>query len=336
MVKLIGTPIGNLSDITFRAKRELEEAEVILAEDTRVAQRLLQLLQIPTNSKKIYNCNRFVVFKTLQKLGVRFLNSHRVVFISDAGMPGISDPGAEIVQFCRRNQVDYEVVPGVSAVVTAFSASGFEGGFWFVGFLPSKGIERQRKLEEVLNSSTPVVLFEAPHRLEKLLFQLAQLEPERELFLGKELTKKFETYLFGKAEELVEVVGKSGKEKNGIGKIKSFSKSIKKENSKLGNGQDGENRNGKTEEDGNGKESGKGDGSFITLKGEWVVVISGKSRRGKGKDKFQREKGGEGLFLTYREIELLPLPPRVKAKLLSKISGISPKEIYQKLISDKT
>ena len=132
-----------------------------------------------------------------------------VVYLSDAGMPAISDPGALLVQYAQLHNISYTVLPGPSAAITAYAASGMsETKFCFFGFLPHKGEERQKALQNVLEQESNVILYEAPHRLLKLLQGIAAIDPERELFLAKELTKKYERYYWGKAQELLEQLQK--------------------------------------------------------------------------------------------------------------------------------
>ena len=137
------------------------------------------------------------------------LESLNVVYVSDAGMPVISDPGQILVAYCQEQRLPYDVLPGASAVVTAYAASGFEEGrFLFFGFLPHKGSERSQALNEALNTGYNTILYESPHRLMKLLEEISAVDPERMLFLGKELTKKFQTYYRKSAKELLDLLEK--------------------------------------------------------------------------------------------------------------------------------
>ncbi len=207
MLTLVPTPIGNLGDITFRALEALKDADVILCEDTRVAKRLLRLLeekfQLSFTSKKFISFYEHNQHNFLVQIDPNFFEQ-RVVYISDAGMPGISDPGAELIRYAKEHRIAYSVLPGPTAFVTAYVASGFGGRFLFWGFLPHKGAQRERELQTILESAFDVVLYEAPHRLERLLEEIALKEPQRELFLAKELTKLHERYFFGIASDLLE------------------------------------------------------------------------------------------------------------------------------------
>ncbi len=208
MLTFIPTPIGNPQDITLRAMKLFEKAELFLCEDTRHTKRLLRLLE--ERFGMVYPNADFISFNEhngearLQEFGA-VLKEKEVVYVSDAGMPVISDPGQILVAYCQQQHIGYDVLPGASAVTTAYAASGFEEGkFLFFGFLPHKGKERNAALSEALNNGYNTVLYEAPHRLEKFLKEVALLDPQRELFLAKEISKKFQTYFRGTAKELEE------------------------------------------------------------------------------------------------------------------------------------
>ena len=197
MLILLPTPLGNLEDITFRALNALKSAEVILCEDTRVAKRLLTLLgkkfHIEFENKRFYALHEHNQRRFLSSIDPSFFNQD-VVYMSDAGMPAISDPGSALVRYAQAHNISYTVLPGASAAITAFAASGFEGEFCFLGFLPHKGEAREKKLQKALHQSFHTILYEAPHRLLKLLEELANLVPTRTIFLAKELTKMYERY----------------------------------------------------------------------------------------------------------------------------------------------
>ena len=201
MLTLTPTPIGNLKDISNRVLETLTRAEVIFCEDTRVTKKLLNLLNIPLNKEFIsmHSHNENVVLKNLN---LEILINKECVYVSDAGMPGISDPGSKLVQFAQEHNIPYTVIPGANAALTAFVASGFEGEFCFYMFLPHKGEQRAQKLNEIVNSGKIAILYESPHRIEKLINELKILIPEREVFLAKELTKIHETYIKAKAKDI--------------------------------------------------------------------------------------------------------------------------------------
>ncbi|KYJ86803.1 16S rRNA (cytidine(1402)-2'-O)-methyltransferase [Sulfurovum riftiae] len=210
MLSFIPTPIGNPQDITIRAMKLFEKATLFLCEDTRQTKRLLKLLEerfgMVYPEAEFYSFNEHNGEERLAQVGGR-LGNEEVVYVSDAGMPVISDPGQILVAYCQQNDIAYDVLPGASAVTTAYAASGFEEGkFLFYAFLPHKGKERSIALSEAMNNGYNTVLYEAPHRLEKLLEEIAVLDGDRELFLAKEISKKYQKYYRGSAERLKETL----------------------------------------------------------------------------------------------------------------------------------
>jgi len=198
VLTLVPTPIGNLEDISKRALKALLEAELIFCEDTRVSKKLLQLLSQRENLQ--FNCQEFKSFhlhndkQVLKTLKPEDFDKN-VVYMSDAGMPCVSDPGASLVQYCIENQIKYDVIPGANAVLTAFAMSGFENTeFSFYGFLAHKGKQRHQKLTEVMQSTILSILYEAPHRLLKTLEEIKNIDENRTIFLVKELTKMHQKY----------------------------------------------------------------------------------------------------------------------------------------------
>ncbi|RXJ68649.1 16S rRNA (cytidine(1402)-2'-O)-methyltransferase [Halarcobacter ebronensis] len=196
MLTLVPTPIGNLEDISKRAITALLEAELIFCEDTRVTKKLLQLLSQKENLQ--FSCNDFKSFhshnekQVLKSLSIEDFKKN-IVYVSDAGMPCVSDPGASLVQFCIDNELEYVVVPGANALLTAFAMSGFEQTeFSFYGFLAHKGKERHQKLTQVMQSPILSILYESPHRLVKTLEEIKDIDQSRTIFLVKELTKLYE------------------------------------------------------------------------------------------------------------------------------------------------
>lgn len=192
--------------------------------------------------------------------------SKNVAYLSDAGMPCISDPGAKLVAFLQKNALPYSAVSGACSVAMAFALSGFEGGFSFLGFIPHKLGEKRVFLREVLESPLHCVCFESPKRILDSLKMLCEFAPNRKIFIAKELTKMHEKFYFGEVGEIVA--------------------QLKSEN----------------------------------LKGEWVLVIKGaegaKSRKS----------------LSRFDIEVLDIPPKIKAKLIAKIEGRNAKECYDELV----
>lgn len=197
---LVGTPIGNLEDMSFRAVRILKEVDHILAEDTRKSGILLQHYEI---KKPMHSCHEFNEASRAARLVEDIQGGKAVALISDAGMPLISDPGARLVKAVREAGLMVTAIPGPTALTTAVSLSGWGGdGFVFVGFPPNKSAGRRRLLESVREEPRPVVLYESTHRIEKLLADIQELLGDRPVFMARELTKRFETLQMGTAAEL--------------------------------------------------------------------------------------------------------------------------------------
>jgi 16S rRNA (cytidine1402-2'-O)-methyltransferase len=206
VLHFVPTPIGNLEDITLRSLRLLEEAKTIFCEDTRVTKRLLHLLKEKQNiSPKVeqfislHSHNEKDILKDIS----RSIFDDTVLYVSDAGMPVVSDPGCVLVQYCQTHDIKYEVLPGANALLLAYASSGFcDTKFLFFGFLPHKGSNRQDELQKAMYSGYVTILYESPHRILKLIDQIVQLEPNRELFLIKEATKLHEKSFHGYADEI--------------------------------------------------------------------------------------------------------------------------------------
>jgi len=208
MITFVPTPIGNPQDITIRAMRTFEKATLFLCEDTRQTKRLLKLLEerfdMAYPNAEFYSFNEHNGQERLDEFGETF-KEKEVVYVSDAGMPVISDPGQLLVAYAQEHKLNYDVLPGASAVTTAYAASGFEEGkFLFYAFLPHKGKERASALSLAMNNGYNTVLYESPHRLEKLLSEIESLDENRELFLAKEISKKYQNYYRGTAKSLNE------------------------------------------------------------------------------------------------------------------------------------
>jgi 16S rRNA (cytidine1402-2'-O)-methyltransferase len=201
---LVATPIGNLEDITLRALRTLKECDVVAAEDTR---RTGQLLRHYGIAKPLLSYFRFNEARRSEEIIERLRLGEKVALVTDAGSPGISDPGERVVKAAIAAGFRVEAVPGPSALVAALTASGLgTDEFHFIGFLPHKSGQRRRKLEELKDFQGTLVLYESPHRIERLLEELGQVFAERPVVLARELTKKFEEFQRGRPAELVEVV----------------------------------------------------------------------------------------------------------------------------------
>jgi 16S rRNA (cytidine1402-2'-O)-methyltransferase len=193
---LVGTPIGNLEDITLRALRILKEADLIAAEDTRHTGKLLHHFQIATPQISYHQHNeQQKIPQILEKLQA----GQSIALVTDAGMPGISDPGYLLVAACVAAGIQVEPIPGPTALITGLSASGLPSDrFVFEGFLPAKGSERQIRLQLIAAEQRTIVFYESPHRLRKTLADLTQvIEVDRSIVLGRELTKLHEEFWRG-------------------------------------------------------------------------------------------------------------------------------------------
>ena len=270
MLCLVPTPIGNLEDISIRSLRILEEAELIFCEDTRVTKKLLNLLGEKQNLdfsnkeyKSFHSHNENNILQSLTKETF----TKNVVYVSDAGMPCVSDPGASLVDYCIKNDIAYDVLPGANAILTAYAMSGFpHTTFSFYGFLDHKGVSRASKLNDALNDDKLAILYESPHRLLKLLEELSIKDANRTIFLAKEISKLHQNSYKDNALNLFE-------------KFKD-----------------------------------------INIKGEWVVIIEPKETI--------------GFNLDVDDILSLDIAPKIKAKLIAKMTGQSIKDVYQELLGN--
>jgi 16S rRNA (cytidine1402-2'-O)-methyltransferase len=272
VLTFIPTPIGNLNDISYRAVAALAQTTIYLCEDTRVTKKLLSLLSEKLNidfniqdkqfiSLHSHNEERFV-----EQLTIEYFENNNISYVSDAGMPCVSDPGALLVNFCIKNNIPYDVLPGANALLTAYAMSGFnKKEFTFFGFLQHKGKVRASELQSILDSKYLTILYESPHRLLKFLEEISSKDPNREIFMVKELTKMYQNTYKGTALELYT--------------------QFKNEN----------------------------------IRGEWVVIVDCPPKQ-------------LGEALTVEDIESIDLPPKQKAKLLSKLTGQKTKDIYNKLL----
>ena len=269
MLYFVPTPIGNLSDISAHALDILSSAEVAICEDTRVSKQLLNLLSQKFDTK--FNVGEFYSLHThnesefFSKFDTEKFRQKICVYLSDAGMPCISDPGVSLVKFALQNGIDYEVLSGANALLLAVAASGIvEKEFSFLGFLPNTGKERICAIENLMKSPYPCVIYESPKRVLNLVENLEKIDKNREIFLIKEATKKFETKFKGKICEVLS--------------------NLKEAN----------------------------------LNGEWCVVVDKSPNSG-----FER--------ISENDILSLEIPPKIKAKLLAKITGKNSKEIYENI-----
>jgi 16S rRNA (cytidine1402-2'-O)-methyltransferase len=200
---LVATPIGNLEDITLRALRVLRECDVVAAEDTRHSGQLLKHFGI---ARPLLSYFQFNEARRSEEIIERLRRGEKVALVTDAGSPGISDPGERVVKAAIAAGFRVEAVAGPCALVAGLTASGLPTDeFYFVGFLPHKSGQRRNKLESLCSIEGTLVFYESPYRIEKLLGELNAVYPEREVVLARELTKKFEEFLRGKPAALLEM-----------------------------------------------------------------------------------------------------------------------------------
>jgi len=203
---LVATPIGNLEDMTLRALRTLKECDVVAAEDTRRTGQLLKHFGI---ARPMVSYFQFNEARRSEEIIERLRRGEKVALVTDAGSPGISDPGERVVRAARGAGLRVESVPGPCALVAALTASGLPAAeFHFIGFLPHKSGQRRKELERLKGFAGTLVLYESPYRIDKLMGELKEVFPGRAVVLARELTKKFEEYLRGTPEELSELVQK--------------------------------------------------------------------------------------------------------------------------------
>jgi 16S rRNA (cytidine1402-2'-O)-methyltransferase len=201
---LVATPIGNLEDITLRALRTLKECDVVAAEDTRRTGQLLKHFGI---SKPMLSYFQFNEARRSEEIIERLRRGEKVALVTDAGSPGISDPGERVVKAATAAGLRVESVPGPCALVAALTASALPADeFHFIGFLPHKSGQRHRELERLKSIAGTLVFYESPYRVEKLLGELNELFADRQVVLARELTKKFEEYLRGTPAALLELL----------------------------------------------------------------------------------------------------------------------------------
>jgi len=199
---IVATPIGNLDDITLRAIKTLQEADLIAAEDTRHTLKLLNHLEI---SKPLISYHRHNEETRTEELIKELKTGKNIGLVSDAGTPGICDPGEEIIKKCIEESIKVVPIPGACAMINALITSGISTKeFIFLGFLPLNKKSRKEKLEEIKNANKTIILYEAPHKLKNTLNDLSDILQSREVVLARELTKIHEEYIRGTVKELME------------------------------------------------------------------------------------------------------------------------------------
>lgn len=270
MLYFVPTPIGNLDDISKRCLDILKLCDVLICEDTRVTKTLLTLLgerySLEIRPKEFYSLHTHNETEFFSKFDKTRFENEICVYVSDAGMPCISDPGVSLVRFALLNGLKYEVLSGANALLLAVAASSLvEKEFTFLGFLPNTGNERQISIQNALNSAYPVVIYESSKRVLSLVEAISKLDKDRKIFAIKEATKKFETKFFDSATNLLTTLKNSN------------------------------------------------------LNGEWCLVID-------------KTPNGATERITTADILELDLPPKAKAKLISKITGENAKKVYENLI----
>lgn len=202
---VVATPIGNLEDITFRAVRILKEVDLVACEDTRQSRKLLDHYSIAVKTISYHDHNEA---EQAEELAGRLLAGTNIAQISDAGMPGISDPGYRLISRAIESGIDVIPIPGPSAVITALVGSGLASDdFQFLGFLPAKSGQRRTAFESVRNVQHTLIFYEAPHRIHEAIDDLvATLGPDRPVVIARELTKVHEEFIRGTAGELKELL----------------------------------------------------------------------------------------------------------------------------------
>jgi 16S rRNA (cytidine1402-2'-O)-methyltransferase len=212
-IVFIATPIGNLGDITLRSIEELKAADLIACEDTRRSSKLLSRLEI---KKPLISLHEHNEKARGQQLLEEVRAGKKVVCLSDAGMPGISDPGYRMIQDCLEADIPFDILPGPSAVLMALLGSGLPtDSFYFGGFLPHKKGKRKTELEVAVQRTCSSVYFESPHRIVATLTMMKDFSPEHPVCVARELTKKFESWYRGNVKKVIDLIG-SGKVKGEI------------------------------------------------------------------------------------------------------------------------
>lgn len=200
---IVATPIGNLKDITLRALEVLKEVDVISCEDTRHTLKLLSHYEIKKHLVSVHARNEKIACNKVLAL---LQEGKSVAYVSDAGTPSISDPGSILVNEARQKGIKIVPIPGCSALATLLSVSGvFDKSILFEGFLSPKPGRRKKRLMELMECGSAVVLYESPYRIVKLLKDIAEIDETRSIVVGKELTKVHENVMLGKAGELLEM-----------------------------------------------------------------------------------------------------------------------------------
>ena len=195
----VATPIGNMGDISFRAIKILQESDLILCEDTRVTKKILQKFEI---NKKLISNHKFNENQNLEK-AIEILKNNKIVsLVSDAGTPGVSDPGRILVKACIKNKINIYPIPGASAVSSAISISGFFDNFYFCGFLPEKQNQVTKLFKSLSSLESSIVFFISPNKLFKRIDDIKEFFSNRDIVICREITKFHEEYIRSSVKEL--------------------------------------------------------------------------------------------------------------------------------------
>lgn len=213
MLSIVATPIGNLSDISFRAIETLKSVDIILAEDTRQTKKLLNHYSI--EKKIVWSYHARSNENALQYILKYLEEGKTMALVSDAGTPAISDPGVKLVHEAKKRNIQVSPIPGASAFVAALSASGFPSHhFEFLGFLPHKK-GRQTILKNIAEKKYTIIFYESTHRIEKCVNQMNEFFPQKKICLARELTKIYEEFLIGSPQEILNIFEEFPEKKKG-------------------------------------------------------------------------------------------------------------------------
>jgi 16S rRNA (cytidine1402-2'-O)-methyltransferase len=205
MLYFIPTPIGNKDDITLRAIKLFQSLEFFICEDTRTTMKLMKMYEIPYKDKTFFSLTSFTSDTQLARY-VDILKASDIGLVSEAGTPGLSDPGKSMIQLCNKYNIPYTILPWANALIPWVVAAGFDTSeFTYLGFLPTKK-GRQTKIKEILASKIPVFVYESVHRIEKLLKELSQVWFTGQISIARELSKMFEQHFTWTIEEAITLV----------------------------------------------------------------------------------------------------------------------------------
>ena len=205
MLYFIPTPIWNKDDITVRAMKLFQSLEFFICEDTRTTMKLMKMYDIPYKDKTFFSLTSFTSNNQLARY-VDILKASDIGLVSEAGTPGLSDPGKSMIQLCNENKIPYTILPGANALVPAIVGAWFDTSeFIYLGFLPTKK-GRQTKIKEIMSSKIPVFVYESVHRIEKILKELSQAGFTGQISIARELSKMFEQHFTGTVEEILEII----------------------------------------------------------------------------------------------------------------------------------